>query len=92
MGGELGAYKIKPVLFLFAFGLLAATKTLFKRNENNIVQCWFYETSMKNLHQKCYILQMFIIINIYFIIKHCKSDPISFIMMFNKLQVDFKMS
>ena len=25
--------KIKPVLFLFALGLLAATKTLFKRNE-----------------------------------------------------------
>ena len=29
-----GATKIKPVLFLFVFGLLAATKTLFKRNEN----------------------------------------------------------
>ena len=27
---ELEAYKIKPVLFLFAIGLLAATKTLFK--------------------------------------------------------------
>ena len=25
-GGEFGSYKIKPVLFLFASGLLAATK------------------------------------------------------------------
>ena len=32
-GGESGAFKIKPVLFLFAFYLLAATKTLIKRNE-----------------------------------------------------------
>ena len=30
-GDELEAYKIKPFLFLFALGLLAATKTLFKR-------------------------------------------------------------
>jgi hypothetical protein len=35
--GELRAYKIKPVLFLFALGLLAATKTLFKRNEKDIL-------------------------------------------------------
>ena len=33
MGGESKAYKIKPALFLFALGLLAATKTLFERNE-----------------------------------------------------------
>ena len=32
-GGELKAYKIKPVLFLYAVGLLAATKTLHKRKE-----------------------------------------------------------
>jgi hypothetical protein len=32
-GVESEAYKIKPGLFLFAFGLLAATKTLFKRNK-----------------------------------------------------------
>ena len=35
-GGEFGAYKIKPVSFNFAFGLLAATQTLFKRNEKII--------------------------------------------------------
>ena len=32
-GDEFEAYKIKPVMFLFALGLLATTKTLFKRNE-----------------------------------------------------------
>jgi hypothetical protein len=32
-GGESEAYKIKPVLFLFALGLLAALKTLFKRKD-----------------------------------------------------------
>ena len=32
-GGKLGGYKIKPVLFLFVLGLLAATKTLFKKNK-----------------------------------------------------------
>ena len=32
--GELGAYKIKPVWFLFAIGLLAAIKTLQKKREN----------------------------------------------------------
>ena len=32
-GGNLGEYKIKPVMFLFMLGLLAATKTLFKRNK-----------------------------------------------------------
>ena len=31
-----GAYKIKPNLLLFAFGLLAAIITLFKRNEKRI--------------------------------------------------------
>ena len=31
--GELRAYKIKPVLFLYPFGLLAATKRLHKRKE-----------------------------------------------------------
>ena len=31
--GESGEYKIKPVLLLFVLGLLAATKTIFKRNE-----------------------------------------------------------
>ena len=35
MGVESGAYKIKPLLFLFAVGLLAATKKLFKR-ENTV--------------------------------------------------------
>ena len=32
-GGELRAYKIKPVLFHYAVGFLAATKTLHKTNE-----------------------------------------------------------
>ena len=34
----------KPVLFLFAFDLLAATKTLFKRNDKHLYQglCKFY--------------------------------------------------
>ena len=32
-GGGLRAYKIKPVLFLYAVGLLAATKTFHKRKE-----------------------------------------------------------
>ena len=32
-GGELRAYKIKPVLFFYAIGLVAATKTLHKRKE-----------------------------------------------------------
>ena len=36
-GGDSEAYKIKPVLFLLALGLLAATKTLFKRNERYIL-------------------------------------------------------
>ena len=36
-GGELRAYKIKPVSFLYAVGFLAATKTLHKRKENNIL-------------------------------------------------------
>ena len=36
-GGLVGSVQIKPVLFLFAFGLLAATKTLFKRNKNNVI-------------------------------------------------------
>ena len=31
-GGKSGAYKIKTALFLFKLGLLAATKTVFKRN------------------------------------------------------------
>ena len=34
-GVESEAYKIKQVLFLFAFSLLAACKTLFKGNEKN---------------------------------------------------------
>ena len=34
--GESRAYKVKPVLFPFAFRLLAATKTSFKRNEKNL--------------------------------------------------------
>ena len=29
-------YKIKPVLFLFDLGLMAATKTLVKRNEKSL--------------------------------------------------------
>ena len=33
LGGELRTYKIKPVLFLYAVGLLAATKKLHKRKE-----------------------------------------------------------
>ena len=33
-GGKLVVYKIKPVLFLLVLGLLAETKTLFKRNKN----------------------------------------------------------
>ena len=32
-GGKLNAYKIKPVLFLYAVGFLAASKTLHKRKE-----------------------------------------------------------
>ena len=35
-GGESKAYKIKLVLFLIDLGLLAATKTLIKRNEKFI--------------------------------------------------------
>ena len=31
--GKSGAYKIKPVLFLFVLRLQATTKTLLKRNE-----------------------------------------------------------
>ena len=30
-GGELRAYKIKPVLFLYSVGFLATAKTLHKR-------------------------------------------------------------
>ena len=37
MGGELEAYKIKPVLFLFAFGFLASTKNFIQmKREINI--------------------------------------------------------
>ena len=32
-GGQLGEFEIKPGLFLYAVGLVAATKTLFKRKE-----------------------------------------------------------
>ena len=32
-GVELEMFKIKPVLFLFALGLLAATKIVLKRNK-----------------------------------------------------------
>ena len=38
MGGESQAYKIKPVLFLFVLCFLAATKTLFKTKEENIMK------------------------------------------------------
>ena len=31
--GKSGEYEIKPVLFLYTVGLVAATKPLFKRNE-----------------------------------------------------------
>ena len=37
-GGKSGAYKIKAVWFLYAIGLLAATKALFKRNEKTYYQ------------------------------------------------------
>ena len=40
-GGKSGTYKIKLALFLFAFGLLAATKTLFKRKKKIILQYRF---------------------------------------------------
>ena len=33
-GGELRAYKIRPVLFLYAVGLLAATKHYTKERRN----------------------------------------------------------
>ena len=36
-GGELRADKIKPVLFLYTVGLLAATKTLHKTKEKNLL-------------------------------------------------------
>ena len=32
-GRQSGEYEIKPVLFLYAVGLVAATKTIFKRKE-----------------------------------------------------------
>ena len=35
-GNDSEAYKIKPILLLFTLGLLAANKTLFKRNEKII--------------------------------------------------------
>ena len=35
-GGESGEYEIKPVLFLYAVSLVAATKTLFKRKEKMV--------------------------------------------------------
>ena len=34
--GLSGEYEIKPVLFLYAVGLVVATQTLFKRKENFI--------------------------------------------------------
>ena len=40
-GGKSGTYKIKLALFLFAFGLLAATKTLFKRKKKILLQYRF---------------------------------------------------
>ena len=33
--GKSGAYKIKPILLLFALGLLVPKTTLFKRNEKS---------------------------------------------------------
>ena len=37
--GESWAYKMKPVSFLFAFGLLAATKTSLKKNDKYYCTC-----------------------------------------------------
>jgi hypothetical protein len=37
-GGESQAYKNKPVLFLLSLGLLAATKTLFNRNDTKYIK------------------------------------------------------
>ena len=34
-----GSAQKKTILFLFALGLLAATKTLFKRNEKRCLKC-----------------------------------------------------
>ena len=38
-------YKIKSVLFLFVFGLLAVTKTVFKRNEKILCNNTLWEYS-----------------------------------------------
>ena len=36
-GGESGAYKIKTILFLFAFGLLAATKYIIEKKREMVI-------------------------------------------------------
>ena len=48
-GGKSGGYKIKLVMFLFVLGMLAATKTLFERNEKNI---YLYKTFGQHLAVK----------------------------------------
>ena len=48
-GGELRPYKIKADLFLYAIGLLAATKTLSKRGEKNYYLAMEYLISLRIL-------------------------------------------
>ena len=50
-GGELRAYKIKPVLFLYAVGLEAAKKTLHKRKEKTIIIIIFKTVKTSNCHE-----------------------------------------
>ena len=44
-GGESRTYKIKPVLFLFALGLLPATKTLLKKTRIIIMILSYFNVS-----------------------------------------------
>ena len=46
-GGELRGYKIKPALFLYAIGLLAATKTLKKTYKKIMYSDGFKKTKLK---------------------------------------------
>ena len=47
-GGEMRAYKIKPVLFLYTLGFLAATKTLQKRKRRKTIVNYFNTRRISN--------------------------------------------
>ena len=61
-GRGVGVYEIKPVLFLFVFGLLAATKLDTKETRKNIIgilfgniPCWFFSVHISFIREDPFI-------------------------------------